>query len=46
MKSTCSSFHVTLGGIFLEGFLSKNFGKGGKYYYQVVGGIHNSPRIT
>ena len=26
-----------------EGFLSKNFGKGGKYYYQVVRGIHNSP---
>ena len=26
-----------------EGFLSKNFGKVGKYYYQVVRGIHNSP---
>ena len=26
-----------------EGFLSKNFGKGGKYYYQAVRGIHNSP---
>ena len=26
-----------------EEFLSKHFGKGGKYYYQVVRGVHNSP---
>ena len=26
-----------------EEFLFKHFGKGGKYYYQVVRGLHNSP---
>ena len=26
-----------------EEFLSRHFGKGGKYYYQVVRGVHNSP---
>ena len=29
-----------------EDFLSRNFGKSGSYYYEVVRGIHNSPVVS